>query len=269
MGIHLGDRLKMFGREIDTEFRILHCDRSIHLNFIRQQAMKKQIQLDMHLQPNLPKMQLDERRIKQVLINILNNAVKFTSNGGHIKLEATKLSHVSDQTQDRTQDYLQISMTDTGIGISAENIQRLFKPFIQIDSSLNRKYKGTGLGLALAKQIVELHGGTVGLTSEIGVGSCFTMELPINHPDPPLTPEPQTESNLASHLEPRQTSGSTAPLILLVEDNEANIISVTSYLEAKAYRLLIARNGQEAIALAKSAQPDLILMVSKCQSWMA
>ena len=103
--------------------------------------MKKQIQLDMHLQPNLPEMQLDERRIKQVLINILNNAVKFTANGGHIKLEATKLSHVSEHTQEHTQDYLQISITDTGIGISPENIQKLFKPFIQIDSALNRKYE--------------------------------------------------------------------------------------------------------------------------------
>ena len=234
------------------------CESS--LNFIKQQAMKKQIQLDMHLQPNLPEIQLDERRIKQVLINILSNAVKFTANGGRIKLKATKLSHVSEQTQDHTQDYLQISITDTGIGISPENIQRLFKPFVQIDSALNRKYEGTGLGLALAKQIIELHGGTVGISSEIGIGSCFTIELPINHLESPPPQEPQFSSNLESHPELKQISASTAPLILLAEDNEANIITVTSYLEAKAYRLIIARDGQEAIAIAKSAQPDLILM---------
>ncbi|GBO52344.1 circadian input kinase A [Pseudanabaena sp. lw0831] len=246
--------------ELNYSSTSINCLCESSLNFIRQQAMKKQIQLDIHLQPNLPEMQLDERRIKQVLINILNNAVKFTATGGRIKLEATKLSHVSEQPQKQTQDYLQISITDTGIGISPENIQRLFKPFIQIDSALNRKYEGTGLGLALVKQIVELHGGTVGITSELGIGSCFTIELPINHLEPPLTPEPRSESNLEPHLEPRQTSVSTAPLILLAEDNEANIITVTSYLEAKAYRLLIAMNGQEAIALAKNAQPDLILM---------
>jgi PAS domain S-box-containing protein len=235
------------------------CESS--LNFIKQQAMKKQIQLDMHLQPNLPEMQLDERRIKQVLINILNNAVKFTANGGHIKLEATKLSHVSEHTQEHTQDYLQISITDTGIGISPENIQKLFKPFIQIDSALNRKYEGTGLGLALAKQIIELHGGTIGITSEIGVGSCFTIELPINHIEPSPPQEPQPANNLEPYLaELKQLSVSKSPLILLAEDNEANISTVTSYLEAKAYRLLIAMNGQEAIDLAKSAQPDLILM---------
>jgi PAS domain S-box-containing protein len=234
------------------------CESS--LNFIRQQAVKKQIQLDMHLQANLPEIQLDERRIKQVLINILNNAVKFTPNGGCIKLKATKLSPDSDQIQNHTQDYLQISITDTGIGISPENIQRLFKPFIQIDSALNRKYEGTGLGLALAKQIVELHGGTVGITSEIGIGSCFTVELPINHFEPPPPQEPQSASNLEAYPELKQISTSTAPLILLAEDNEANVITVTSYLEAKAYRLIIATNGQEAIALAKSAQPDLILM---------
>ncbi len=229
------------------------------LNFIKQQATKKQIQIDMHLQPNLPEIQLDERRIKQVLINILNNAVKFTANGGHIKLEATKLSHVSEHTQEHTQEYLQISITDTGIGISPENIQKLFKPFIQIDSALNRKYEGTGLGLSLAKQIIELHGGTIGITSEIGVGSCFTIELPINHIEPP--PPPETASDLEQYLvEPKQLSVSTTPLILLAEDNEANISTVKIYLEAKAYRLLIAMNGQEAIDLAKSAQPDLILM---------
>jgi PAS domain S-box-containing protein len=230
------------------------CESS--LNFIRQQAMKKQIQLNMYLQPNLPKMQLDERRIKQVLINILNNAVKFTPKGGRINLEVTKLYQDADQTQDFTQEYLQISITDTGIGISSENIQRLFKPFIQIDSALNRKYEGTGLGLAIAKQIVELHGGTIGLTSELGVGSCFTIEIPINNLESRPKPDPHSESN----LEPSQISNSTSPLILLAEDNEANIITVTSYLEAKAYRLLLAMNGQEAIDLAKSAQPNLILM---------
>ncbi|TYQ24471.1 PAS domain S-box protein [Pseudanabaena sp. UWO311] len=246
--------------ELNYSSASISCLCASSLNFIKQQAMKKQLQIDMHLQPNLPEMQLDERRIKQVLINILNNAVKFTANGGHIKLEATKLSHVSEHTQEHTQDYLQISITDTGIGISPENIQKLFKPFIQIDSALNRKYEGTGLGLALAKQIIELHGGTIGITSEIGIGSCFTIELPINHikPDPKLEPHP--ESNLDSHLELKQTSASKTPLILLAEDNEANIITVASYLEAKAFRLIIAKNGQEAIALTKSAQPDLILM---------
>ena len=74
--------------------------------------------------------------------------------------------------------YLEIAITDTGIGIAPENISKLFQPFIQIDSALNRQYAGTGLGLALVKQIVEIHGGKVELTSDLGIGSCFKIELP-------------------------------------------------------------------------------------------
>ena len=117
---------------------------------------------------------LDERRIRQVLINLLNNAVKFTPEGGTITLD---VSHVATTAEIS---YLRFAVIDTGIGISAENIQKLFQPFIQIDSALNRQYVGTGLGLALVKRIVELHGGKVGLTSEVGVGSCFSVEIPFN-----------------------------------------------------------------------------------------
>jgi CheY-like chemotaxis protein len=149
---------------------------------------------------------------------------------------------------------------DTGIGISAENIQKLFQPFIQIDSALNRQYTGTGLGLALVKRLVELHGGTIELTSEVGVGSCFAINLPINIGDPAI--EEQTEQDLSgeSQIGQSQTEGLISPLILLAEDNEANIATFSSYLEAKGYRILLATDGQQAIDFAKAEQPDLILM---------
>jgi signal transduction histidine kinase len=121
----------------------------------------------------LPDLFVEERRIVQVLINLLNNAVKFTPEQGHIILETCYLPSV-----DGTQAWLQISVTDTGIGIAPEDMGRLFQPFMQIDSALNRQYEGTGLGLALVKRIVELHGGQVHLTSEVGSGSCFAIDLP-------------------------------------------------------------------------------------------
>ncbi|MBD2204112.1 GAF domain-containing protein [Calothrix sp. FACHB-1219] len=228
------------------------------LAFIKQQALQKRIQLEIKLQPKLPELLVDERRIRQVLINLLNNAVKFTPTGGQITLEVNKIA--SEITASNTEEnFLQIAVRDTGIGISAADINKLFKPFIQIDTALNRQYVGTGLGLALVKRIVELHGGRVGLTSELGVGSCFTIELPYN-----------PASCFSANLQPRTTleldsatadpGVSLAPTILLVEDNEANISTVSSYLSAKGYCIILAYNGQEAIDQAKMHQPDLILM---------
>jgi signal transduction histidine kinase/CBS domain-containing protein len=241
----------------------LNCD-SIPLNhlcsssltFIKQQAFQKRIQLETEFAPNLPHLLVDELRIRQVLINLLTNAVKFTPEGGKIWLTAAQLPNA-----EGNQNYIRITVVDNGMGISPENINKLFRPFVQIDSALNRKHSGTGLGLALVKQIVELHGGQVGLTSELEVGSRFIIDLPceseasleINHAAQPKNGQGDislTTTDLAAK----------SPLILLAEDNEANISTFTSYLEAKGYRLLLAHNGQEAIDLAKSESPDLILM---------
>jgi signal transduction histidine kinase/CheY-like chemotaxis protein len=226
------------------------------LVFVRQQALKKNIQLETRFLHNLPNLIADERRIRQVLINLLNNAVKFTPEGGVITLTVKPA-----QEQDLAADHkLQISVSDTGIGISPENIQKLFQPFIQIDSALNRRYEGTGLGLVLVKRIVELHGGSIGLTSELGIGSCFTIELPyIANFRSPINGEKeisQASATTVSDIKCRAHS----PIVLLAEDNEANVHSIANYLEADGYQVLIAKDGSEAIAITQSHHPDLILM---------
>ena len=220
------------------------------LTFIKQQAYQKRITLATKLPDNLPDLLVDERRIRQVSINLLNNAVKFTPEGGCITFAVERARP----------GFLRIAITDTGIGIAAADINKLFQPFIQIDSALNRQYQGTGLGLALVKRIVELHGGRVGLTSEVGIGSCFTIELPCadtcEAPSIALPPATLFDANSGVDRDP----AATLPLILLAEDNMANISTISDYLEAKGYRLVVANNGQEAIDLAYSAHPDLILM---------
>jgi CheY-like chemotaxis protein/anti-sigma regulatory factor (Ser/Thr protein kinase) len=230
------------------------------LAFIKQQALTKRIQLIPRIPKHLPEIMLDERRIRQVLINLLNNAVKFTLEGGTITLEVSQVRLERNITNPTSLNYLKIAVIDTGIGITAENIQKLFQPFIQIDSALNRQYTGTGLGLTLVKRLVELHGGTVELTSELGVGSCFAINLPFNIGSSAI--EEQTKSDLSeqSQIGQSPTEALISPLILLAEDNEANIGTFSSYLEAKGYRILLAIDGQQAIDLAKLHHPDLILM---------
>jgi PAS domain S-box-containing protein len=143
------------------------CDSS--LTFIKQQAHKKQIKLGSRISPDLGEIELDKRRIHQVLINLLSNAVKFTPERGEVWIEAWG---------DGGNETIHLCVIDTGIGIAPENISKLFQPFIQLDSSLSRRHAGTGLGLALVRRIVELHGGSVSLESAVGKGSRFTITLP-------------------------------------------------------------------------------------------
>ncbi|HEY9828593.1 MAG TPA: PAS domain S-box protein [Stenomitos sp.] len=224
------------------------------LAFVKQQASRGQIQLRLLLPPIMPRIRADERRLRQVLVNLLNNAVKFTPENGQVILEVTLLP--SDDTYHQPR--LHFTVADTGIGIAPENLTKLFQPFIQIDSALNRQYEGTGLGLALVKRIVELHGGQVSVTSELGTGSRFVVELPY---------EPSEQSDVISDPTPapnlivfEQDACPIEPLILLAEDNEANIGTLSAYLQAKGYRIQVAKTGQAAIELAQAQAPDAILM---------
>ncbi|MEA5448574.1 PAS domain S-box protein, partial [Leptolyngbya sp. CCNP1308] len=224
------------------------------LTFVQQQADRKRIQLIDCIPPNLPDLVIDERRVRQILINLLANAVKFTPEGGCVSLTVVpKLC----QDGDEIQAVMRFTVKDTGIGIAPDDQQRLFQPFIQIDSALNRQYEGTGLGLTLVKQFTELHGGQVGLTSEVGVGSSFTIDLPYELGAGRWTASPATAVASAPEAPaiPNQK-----PLILLAEDQAATISTVANYLTAKGYRLLLARQGEAAIALALAENPDLIVM---------
>jgi PAS domain S-box-containing protein len=257
------DVAKIESGQIELERRLANlkilCKSS--LTFIKQAALKKRIHLEMKLPQNLPELFIDERRIRQVLINLLNNAVKFTPQEGRITLEVNEKQGDRDSSprDASAQNYLQIAVRDTGIGIDPEHQSKLFQPFVQIDSALNRQYTGTGLGLALVKRIVELHDGQVALTSEIGKGSCFTITLPCGiSPSDSCSKTPPSSSG--SDRSDRPDATERSPLILLAEDNEANITTVSSYLKARGYRLSIAKNGAEAIALTRSQNPDLILM---------
>ncbi|MEM9539893.1 MAG: PAS domain-containing protein [Cyanobacteria bacterium P01_E01_bin.42] len=228
------------------------CQSSLRL--IRQQAFQKEISLDLQLPERLPSLCLDERRIRQALLNFLSNAVKFTPTGGVVGLAVQVLPPVEPNGQASTRQVLRMSVTDTGIGISPQDRAKLFQPFSQLNAGLNCKHSGTGLGLFLTRQIVELHGGTVGVRSEVGKGSCFWIDLPFDE-ETKCTPENCVDDSVKV-----PPVGRDKPLVLLAEDNLSNVAMMRSYLEAKGLQLIFAENGQEAIEQARACQPDVILM---------
>jgi CheY-like chemotaxis protein len=201
------------------------------------------------LDPQVEVIQVDERRLKQVLVNLLTNAVKFTAEGGQIGLEVSG---------DEGNHVVHFTVWDAGIGIAEGEIGRLFRPFVQIDSSLSRRHEGTGLGLSLVSRLVEMHGGGVSVQSKVGEGSRFTISLPWHAKlDSQKVVSGQQVETPTQVSTPLQTSDFR---ILLVEDNDINIITMKDFLEAKGYQVILARNGLEAIELAEQELPDLILM---------
>ena len=135
---------------------------------IKEEAMRHSLKVDMEIAPEAEiVIEADERKLKQIMFNLLSNAVKFTRKGGLISVTAKKVS-----------ENIEISVTDTGIGIKPEDIQKLFKEFTQLESVYTKEYGGTGLGLALSRKLVELHGGKIWVESEYGRGSKFTFTIP-------------------------------------------------------------------------------------------
>jgi len=227
----------------------IHSVVSISLQFVKQMAHKKRIKLFSMIQEGLTSFWSDERRLKQILVNLLSNAVKFTPDGGRVGIEVE-----GDVEKER----IQFTVWDTGIGIKAEHIEYLFQDFTQLDSKLSRRHEGTGLGLALVYRMVDLHGGSITVDSEIDKGSQFVVSLPWQKGD--KSNQPEIDDTTSTTQPVSQKAGGVQPLILLAEDNPANIKMMSAYLRHQDYQLLIAKNGLEAVSLAQENNPDLILM---------
>lgn len=228
------------------------CQASLRL--IRQGAQRKRLNLSLEIEPKARMVYADPRALKQILVNLLSNATKFTPEGGRIGL---RVQTSSEQGQ------ITFAVWDEGIGIAEEDLSRLFKPFVQLDSSLAREYSGTGLGLSLLHRLVTLHQGSVRVESSPGQGSTFSITLPW---DDSLTyAQPiRSESipNLPQPPSAQKDVDSSAPhgrQILLVEDNKTNVLMFSDFLQTLGYDVLVAWNGQEALNLVRSFLPDLIL----------
>lgn len=144
------------------------------LNLFKEKALLHSIKVKVEIAPGVGLVTADERRIKQVIINLLSNAFKFTPDGGVISVSVVRLSNEGENPVS----FIQISIEDTGPGIKEEDKVRLFKAFEQLEPSLTRKHEGTGLGLVFSKKIVELHGGNIGVESRVGQGARFYFTMP-------------------------------------------------------------------------------------------
>lgn len=221
------------------------CQASIRM--IKELAQKKNIQVSYETDGLVNYLYIDERRIKQALVNLLSNAVKFTLSGGTIGLKITG-------NKKRNQAYL--TVWDNGVGINNSDIKRLFQPFTQLDSGLDREHTGTGLGLALTAQMVRLHGGRVDVESTPGVGSRFTITLPWDRSKEKEIQNKDISDGERSKATNKKLSGK----ILLMEDSDEVTLFVGDYLKSLGYTIKIARDGISGLAEVKLFHPDLLLL---------
>lgn len=218
-------------------------------------ASKKHLELKTAVLTDVKNIEADRVKFKQILYNLLSNAIKFTPENGKIILEAGIVD-----------DMLQVSVSDTGIGMKSEDQEKVFKEFWQADSSFARKYEGTGLGLALTKRIVEMHGGKIWFESEYGKGSMFYFALPLKAPTRIKKPK-------EAEARPRQvvtTGEKEAKTVLVVEDDRMAADLLTLYLTNAGYNVIIAVDGEDAIKKAMEFHPFLItldIMLPKKDGW--
>jgi signal transduction histidine kinase/CheY-like chemotaxis protein len=216
---------------------------------------RNQNSIEIDLSDDLGIMHSDSTKLRQILLNLLSNAGKFTDHG-HITVRATRESSASDE-------WMCISVTDTGIGISAEQIERLFAEFTQADPSTTRKYGGTGLGLALSRRLCWLMGGDITVTSTVGHGSTFTVRVPTSIAETQLTvPEPR-RNNMWNGISPEPHPAAelrSSGTVLMIDDDPATRDLLERGLAGTELSVITAANAEDGVLLAQALQPNVIIL---------
>ncbi len=245
------------------------------LSIVREKAAERHIRLNIDVPPDLGSIAVDARKVKQILYNLLSNAVKFTLEGGAVTLHARRVARddvgrltgpwagralpLSDSTFD---EFLRISVTDSGIGIPADALDRLFAPFSQIDSGLARQFEGTGLGLAMIRVLADLHGGAAGVESAPAKGSRFTVWLPARAPVFAVSPPV-----IAVSPAPEKPGTRVA---MVVEDDPKSAGLIRVQLEAEGFQVVEAATAEAALVLALRQPLSLItldIMLPSMDGW--
>ncbi|GAB61912.1 MAG: response regulator [Candidatus Jettenia sp.] len=225
------------------------------LTTLKGLANKKSLTVETVIHNPAERLFADHVKFKQILYNLLSNAIKFTSEKGKIIIR-------TDTGKDENEkDFIDVKVTDTGIGIAPEDYSKIFVEFKQVDSSVSRKYEGTGLGLALSKRLVELHGGKIGFESKLGVGSTFYFVLPKN---PFIQPRSVKKGAFL------QEGSADRELVLVVEDDPKTSELLCIFLHNAGYRTITAFDGEDALQKARQYRPFAItldVMLPKKDGW--
>jgi PAS domain S-box-containing protein len=240
---------------------------SSSLSIVKESAAGQRVRLQLEMHDDIGVFELDVRKTKQIMYNLLSNAVKFSGHDGVVTLSAQRVTRDGvgvipggwpgqsfTLAESEFNEFVELTIRDVGIGISEENMTKLFRAFSQIDSSLARKFEGTGLGLAMVKQLAELHGGSVAVASSEGQGSIFAVWLPIRsaYGD---TIHFQVED--ATRIPLRDATGNVA---LVVEDDDHAADLIRLLLEAEGFSVLRASSAEDALAAA-SLQPLSLITI--------
>jgi signal transduction histidine kinase/DNA-binding response OmpR family regulator len=226
------------------------------VNTVATLVAKNQNSLRLECPPEIGFMCADQTRIRQALLNLVSNAAKFTENG--------TITINADRTVADTGEWIVISVSDTGIGLTAEQKGRLFQDFVQADASTTRRYGGTGLGLAISRRFCQMMGGDITVESEPGRGSTFTIRLPADgtSSQAPVLPKSRPPT--------RATDSHRAPLILVIDDDDSVRKVTTHFLTREGFAVMTANGGQEGLRLARELQPAAItldIMMPDLDGW--
>lgn len=236
-------------------------------NIMNPFANNKSIEIDLQTGEGIELITADRVKIKQILYNLLSNAIKFTPESGKVGIKVTDGNNAEGYNVSPAPkgEFLRFSVWDTGVGIGPEDKDRIFDEFEQVDTALSRESGGAGLGLALSKKLVELHGGKITVDSSLGKGSTFTFTIPATSSVETIKPEEPQAIGLNFPWMKEES-----PVILVVEDDTATGELLTLHLTQAGYKVAHAFNGEEAIEKAKSIKPFAItldIMLPKKDGW--
>jgi len=256
------DMAKIEAGRVDLDIEPVDLDELLRdaLTIVQERARLNRVEMSFFGVGAGQRVCVDRRRLRQIIYNLLSNAAKFTPRAGHIRLEARRVPRArarealpgfpsgrrTDLPESDFSEFVQISVTDDGIGIPPEGLEKLFQPFNQIRNVMTHKVEGTGLGLATVARLVQLHGGAVAVSSQPEKGSCFTCWLPWREPVIPDVILPD--------------EAGARPLALVIEHNQQAAALMETQLNAAGFRVRHVDSAEAALELAHQLRPDLITL---------